>query len=274
LPGTPTFGCSAYTDDTAPGGHAGSRSVAKRAKGARASDASLRLETNRYLLHELGIRDTEGESEQEVRVSPSWPFRLQAVRGISATGQNVHSGKPRPGVFRFRYAGDAYFVEAGESFSFWSGAGMSITDLKLYMLGAAWLAGRGSVDLDSEQPRASGEPCSPGKPGEAAIPTITERRRTIKEMAAASLGAAEKGRGSGTRIQIFEGLFFPASCRYLALIEFLDEDGHGAQSGTGRGFVIGSGVSPHPVQQAGAAPWRWLLRAIGGMLERGELQGW
>lgn len=211
------------------------------------SDVStdLKLEINRYLFHELITGENEGE------VSARWPFRLREVPGIT------EEGEPRIRVFRFRHEGSSYFVEAGRTFSFWLGAGMSIEDLRLYIRGTSWIARQEPVDLDV------------ARPGEPGIPLVAERRRKVEVLAVTSLQSSGEGDEVGVplQVQILEGLFFPSHNRYLALVEVEGE-------GEGQEFVVGSGVAVHTVEEPGIAPWRQLVSVIGKMLESGELDGW
>lgn len=216
-----------------------------------ASDANtvLKLEINEYLFHELSI----GEEEREV--SASWPFRLREVPGIAVEGE------PGVRVFRFRHEGCTYFVEAGRTLSFWLSAGMSTRDLRLYVRGASWVARQEAVDLDA------------ARPGEPGIPLVAERQCCVRAMAAATKGSSGEGDGIGVplQVEILEGLFFPSHNRYLAIVEEVEVAG---EEGEEQGFVVGSGIAPHTVEEPGIVPWRRLTTVIGEMLESGELDGW
>ena len=89
------------------------------------------------------------------------------------------------------------------------------------------------------------------------VPSITQRRRTVEDMARTWLD-------SENQVQVLEGLFFRDTNRHIGLVE---------DCATGRSFVVGSGLATHPVRQNDAAPWRLLYIGIGEMLLSGELQG-
>lgn len=218
--------------------------------------AALRIEINRYLFYEIGT-DQQTLGEDESKVSQSWPFQLREVR--SFTGNE----RPHVRVFRFRYRDATYFVEAGRTFSFWWGEGMSTRDLHLYGRGTWWLASRNPVDVTNTGQGVQGTSTPAG------------HKQGIREVAGATLGVlarAGEAESTGIEIQILEGLYFPSQNRYLALLEDIES----SSGGLGRTYVVGSGLAPHPLpgRYSGAAPWRWFVSAIGGMLERGELHDW
>lgn len=196
----------------------------------------IKVRINIYLCHELGIRECQGN---QGKVSDSWPFQLHEVHGINAVRRGVR-------VFRFSNDQDAYLVEAGSSLSFWAADGMSVEDLKCYMLGAEWIDSQAPVDLDT------------ARPNDPAIPSVVARRRAIEEIAANAMSSTKD-------IQILEGLFFPKGKRYLVLVENLI---------SGSVLIVGSAVAPHEVEHAELAPWRRLITGIGEMLENGELCDW
>jgi hypothetical protein len=197
------------------------------------SEQDVRAEVNRYLFYEL---DIQGEESKVGMVSESWPFKLREVTGIAADGAKV---------FQFRHGGDEFFVQGGSSFSLWIKDGMSKEELRLQMLGERWIAEQKPVDLDTR------------RPGDLAVPSMSERRKAIEQRAKEMLG-------EGRTVQVLEGLFFTAKQAYLALVE--DQE-------YGAAYLVGSGLAPYRVKPSVVAPWRRLAIAIAEMLQRGKLTG-
>jgi hypothetical protein len=146
-------------------------------------------------------------------------------------------------IFEFQQGGSRYFAQAGSTCAFWLADGITVEDLRRHMAGEQWIAEHEGVDLGTS------------RPGDERLPLASERRRAIEEIARGSLPC-------GGRIEVLEGIYFPANGGYLALVEDCDDE---------CSFLVGSNIAPRQVKHATIAPWRRLAIAVGQMLLEGEL---
>lgn len=193
------------------------------------------IEVNEYLFYEFGY-DTEAETDS-APISERWPFELHLVAVIGGS-----QGERR--VYEFTHGDERFFALAGEQLRVMPTAGMTLTDIRRQEQGAAWIARREPIDLDTLQI------------GENSVPITSERRAAITRLAARAFA-------SDVSVRILEGLFLRATSEYLALVQ--DENSQEAK-------VVGDGVPPRPARFVGATAWRRLALTVGEMLEKGDLR--
>ena len=182
----------------------------------------LKTQLNDYLFMEFGI---DGD---ETSVSEGWPFELDAVLDT-----------PDLAVFAFHADDEAYFAVADEALDFMPQAGMTVEDLLLQRRGAAWIAEREPVDLTVV------------RLGDPAVPSTSERRRSLEALAADAL--------SGENVTILEGVFLAREQRYLGLF------GTGAD---GKAVIVGlPEASPMHLPFPDASAWRRLAWGVGQWLK-------
>jgi hypothetical protein len=197
-----------------------------------ADEKILKRNINEYLFAEFSF-----DWQKETTISENWPFELQALGLIQMPTDNVH-------IFEFSDNDEPYFAVSGPSLNFYPTAGMTINDLRLQMIGSAWIAGQEPIDLNTV------------RLGDESVPSVRERRTAIEALAAKAF--------SGEPLpQILEGLFLRATDIHLALVQSsISEDA----------VVIGSVIEPKTVGFPLASVWRRLSFGIGQIVTEGKLK--
>jgi hypothetical protein len=182
----------------------------------------LRRSLNEYLFYEFAM-DLDAD---ESKVSETWPFVLREV------------GRA-PDLIVFEFEDDQpYFAMAAPSLNFLPKAGMTFDDVLLQHSGSRWIGARDPIDL------------STSRPGDDAVPSNLERRRSLEQLGARAL--------PGQEVEILEGLFLRTERRYLALVR---------AAGATNAVVGGVASSPNIVVGfPDASSWRRLAWAVGRWL--------
>lgn len=181
---------------------------------------SLRREINEYLALEWGLEGRE--------VADDAPFNLSHVADLVIGTRAV-------ALFTFEADGDRYFATGGTHFSFSAAGEMSAEDYHFQEVGAAAIAQRDPVDLNTS------------RLGDPSVPPAVERRQAIHEMVqAAGL--------KPTEVTVKEGLFLVADGGAAALVETAD--------GSRLAIVDGETAPVDPVMH-GLSSWRQLAHTVG-----------
>jgi hypothetical protein len=148
---------------------------------------SLERTLNEYLFFEFG----KGDDADEARISDTWPFALRRL--------DDRCGQP---VFEFE-DDQPYYALVQRACWFTPKAGMDLDALRRRLAGAAWIAERDPVDLATS------------RPGDAGVPSLLERRRTLEALGAAVF--------PGQPFVVREGVFLVTERRTLGLVGIAGE---------------------------------------------------
>lgn len=124
---------------------------------------SLERSLNEYLFFEFG----KGDEADEARISDSWPFALRRL--------DDRCGEP---VFEFD-DDEPYYALVGDAYWFTRKAGMDLDALRRRLAGAAWIADRDPIDIDTS------------RPDDPAVPSLLERRRIVEALGAEAFPGRE-----------------------------------------------------------------------------------
>jgi hypothetical protein len=165
-----------------------------------------KAEINQYLALEFGVEDTASDAQ---------PFVLTELATLPS---GTH-------VFEFSDGETDYFVLDGASLGYLPKEGLEIQELADQEAGAAWVSSQDPVDLDTS------------RLGDPNVPSVLERRRVLRELAAQVT----------TQPELLEGLFLCKTRQYVALLQ---------DSSTRRRFVVGSELPPIECPARKLSPWR------------------
>jgi len=192
----------------------------------------MRKQLNEYLFYEFGF---DLEEENVNKISENWPFILEEAGMIEAGDKTEY-------VFIFEHEGEKSYAIYGRALDFFPIAGMNLTDLRRQFIGATWIASKKPINL------------SVVRPDDPIIPSTSERRRRIEELARII--------DSCKSVRILEGLFLKVTNEYIGLVQFSEEQA---------AHVVGDKIRVRNVPFHEASASRRLSIAIGKMIEDGKL---